>query len=290
MADATETRAKRLRELDENSAAKGKGGAKPPQAAKASASKAAPGKAAAEPETVPEKKRHPVLLTLLFTSLFFVLLIGAVIAICRFVSADGEYLLDPDGVIRGPILLFLNPEELGREEYYEAEYDDINERDAELTERENAVTAREEAADLYEEQLEELETSLVDREERVNSWIDSIIENNPQGIANSFDIKSVAGKVSAMSPAKAAAMMNEMDTDIVFRILNEMDEKAAGKILDNLESDIAAELIALGFDDGDDVTYPDTRPGELPPDDVTETEATGTSLGIENAAKPSLPA
>lgn len=260
MADATEQRAKRLRELEDEEPKKGGSAAKPAKGGKDKKDKAEESVTAAS-----SKKKHPVRNTLLLTSLVFLLLIGATIAVCRlgYVDAAGDYVyfLDPEGFLRGPILTFLNPEEQPREVYWQAELDELAERDAELTAKEDAVGARETAADEREAALDEREDTLSAREDTVNEWIDKILENNPQATGSSNDISNMVKVIAGMDPKKAALMMNEMDQDNVVRILSAMKAASSSAILDNMEPDYAAELMTLVVEPPDTGDYPDTRPG-----------------------------
>lgn len=223
---------------------------------------------------MPEKRTHPVRNTLLFTSLFFAVLIVGVIAVCRAGGYDesGEYVywLDPEGYIRGPVLLFLNPEEADRESYYAAEIEDVFERDAELQEREDELDKWEENLDERESRLDEREDALAAREDLVEEWIEAIIEKGPQGNANTNDIMGVAKQIAAMSPKKAALMLTDMDDEYIYRLLSVMKPAEAAKILDNMEADRAAEIVELVFDeDYDSWDMPDTRPGPYAPAEPT---------------------
>lgn len=258
MADATETKAKRLKDIEEEDVKKGGKGAKKDKGAKGGKGKGG------EAESASEGKKHPVRNTLLFTALFFLFLIGAVIAVCRlgYVDAAGDYVyfLDPEGVVRGPILTFLNPEELPREVYWEAELDELAERDAEVTTKEEEMDTREAALEDRESALDEREDALSAREDLVNEWYDKILENNAQGMSGSIDITSMVKKIADMDPKKAALMMDEMDQEYVIKILSGMKVANASAILDNMAADTAAELMTLVFEPQDS-DYPDTRPG-----------------------------
>ena len=227
------------------------------------------GRGRGEPEPqAPAKKSHPVRNTMLFTSLFFVVLIGAVIGLFRLsgYSADGDYVywLDPEGVIRGPIWLFLNPEEEPREVIYESEIADVYELEAEYEEKLKELELREAEMDYREGRLDDREDYLSEREDLVNEWFSHISENNAQVTSNNYDITDMAKRVAGMDPKKAALMLTEMEEESVLQILLAMKPAEASKILNNMEADDAAVLIALGLE-VEEYDYPDTRPGAVTP-------------------------
>ncbi len=258
----TGTKAKTLDEFEreETEAAadvKRKKPAKAPKQKKAKATKAAKtpkGKAdkndaveAAGEEPKPEKKRHPVRNALLFTSLFWLLPIALVIVVCwGYEDEYGEpkYLADKDGVIRGPILVFLNPEDRPREEYYSAEFDEINGLIQEKTDLVAEAEARLEELDAREEELDEWETRLQDQE-------DLLEEGMPSGDGAATapvtaDIAALAKAWSEMTPAKAAAAIGEMsDEAVTLSVLRLVKYKSLGKILDAMSAEEAARISEL---------------------------------------------
>ncbi|MCL2030530.1 MAG: hypothetical protein FWG93_03205 [Oscillospiraceae bacterium] len=280
MAETVDKKAKKLKDMDAEAGRKG----------------TAKGRAAEIEIPSPEKKRHPVRNTLLLTALSFVALILAVIALCRLggFDASGEfvYWLDPEGYIRGPILLFLNPEEESREVYYSGEIADVYERDADLDARERELDARETALEAREALLDDREDYLREREDQVNEWIDWIFENNAQGISNSFDITDMAKRVAGMNPKRAAVGLENMDEEQVLQILLTMKPAEASRILDNMDPERVAELIALGLEEEDyDFSYPASRPGAVqtpapPPTSPSVPEETGPPLDPEETGGP----
>ncbi|MDR0248594.1 MAG: hypothetical protein LBI44_02885 [Oscillospiraceae bacterium] len=260
MAAANETQAKRLSEIDEEVAGKGKKGKKgapaptpapAPADPKAKGGKGGKGAPAAPeapaPEVRPPRKKHPVLLTLLLTCGFWAALVGAVILVCRLAvyddGGDVKYLIDPEGVIRGPVLLFLNPQEEYREDYYQREILDIYERERELDDLIAEQEAKIEELDERESALDDREGELDDREATINEWLDFMNQSNAQGAQSSVDITDVAKSVEAMQPAAAASIIANMDTDFAVNVLRAMKAKQRGLLLAAMDPEEAATLM-----------------------------------------------
>ncbi len=201
-----------------------------------------------EGEEAREKRRHPVRTALLLTSLFWVLLIGAVVAVCclRITNefGDKQYILDPEGVVRGPILLFLNPDEESREDYYRAEQDYYTDWEKELEEFSNELDAREAELDARSDELDAREYELDDREDEALSS-----EESPTvtvGGATSEDISRLAKSLQEMTPLNAANAIAEMsDETTLIGILRKVKPASLGKILDAMEADYAAYIVEL---------------------------------------------
>jgi flagellar motility protein MotE (MotC chaperone) len=254
MADNAETKAKRLSELDEEEEAGGKKkkekkpkGGKGGKGGKDGGAEGGKDGGKDAKEKAP-KKRHPVLLTLLLVFGFWLLLAAAVILVCRLTVVDpdtGEarYLLDPEGVIRGPILLFLNPDEEPREVYYESELSAIYEKEQELDDLIAEQQAKIDELDDRESALDDRESDLDDRESVIDEWLLTMNEYNAQGSAGYNDINDVAKSVEAMQPAAAANVIVNMDSEKALAVLRAMKAKPRGLLLAAMTPEDAAVFV-----------------------------------------------
>lgn len=262
----TETRAKTLDEFEREEAEAAVGGKKrkqkpekapkqakkkpekPPKAPKAN--KAGKKEAVAEASGADEaglgRKRHPARNAMLLTSLFWMLLIGFVIVVCwSYEDGYGEtkYLADPEGVIRGPILLFLTRDE-SREVYYSAEYDEINDLITQREEELAELEIRAEELDFREEELDEWEARLEELEELLGESMPEYGDGTAAPVT--ADIATLAKAWSEMTPAKAAAAIEEMSDDAVtLKVLRLVKYKSLGKILDAMSAEEAARISEL---------------------------------------------
>jgi flagellar motility protein MotE (MotC chaperone) len=249
VAEAQDVKVRRLSEMEPTA---------PKEKGKPAADKT---KADGAPSVKKVPKSHPAFYTFAITFLTLFILLSAFILVCRLVVYDDSgsirYLIDPEGIIRGPVLAFLNPEEASREEYYAMEIDAIYERDLELDERENELDTREEELDERETGLDDKESELDDLIEIYTGWADTI--KNAQGSGNPIDtINTVANVLSKADPAKAAAAIAEMTEELAAQILLAMKPAASGAIIGYMEPDIAAALLETmasneAFDDLDPI-------------------------------------
>ena len=200
-------------------------------------------------------RRHPALYAALITALTLLVLVCGVVLLCRLGTynseGDFQYFIDPHGVVRGPILLFLNPEEVSREEYYEIEIQSVLDRDLELDEWEDELNLFEEELSLRETELDDRESAMDDKESIIDEWLEKINETSAQGSGNPDDILYIAKKVEKMTPARAALMLEEMDEANAVALLSQMKPAIAGPILDRMPEDVAAALIEAMMPDPD---------------------------------------
>lgn len=261
--DANETRAKTVDEAEREEAETGKKKKqKPPKAPKPKKEKKPKPAKAAKPKggkkkgkepsdgdqsEGKERRPHPVRNTLILTSLLWILLIAAVVLVCRLgyydEYGDYQFLLDQEGVIRGPVLLFLNPEELDREEYYSSEIESLADWEAELEEREADLAVLEAELEFREEEIDEWETSVEERE----ALLDELIpDGEDPALPVTSDIATLAKAWGEMTPANAAAAIGEMsDDEVTVRVLSLLKAKTLGKILDAMNSEEAARISEL---------------------------------------------
>lgn len=179
-------------------------------------------------------KGHPLRLCLLI-SLGWLCVFAVFLLFVRFDPTEGE-------AIRGSVLLFLNPDEESREEYYAGEIlsnmDWEKENDlktVELDEREAALDERESA-------LDEREDELTDREDRANEILEQFNGSEGEGPVGD-QTELVAKALTNMQVAKAAESLANMDLDKAIQVCVKISAKKLGGILSVMDPDLRDELL-----------------------------------------------
>jgi hypothetical protein len=171
-----------------------------------------------------------VLTSLLWLSLMF--------ALALFVVFDPT----PDAVVRGNLLLLLNPEELTREEYFAPDIIALQDEWRELEEERKALDEQADELSLREEDLDEREADLNDREDELEFMRETVlVENGTSGIT--ADIARTANVMGRMTPSNAAVTLQEMDFDGALRICALIAPKRLAPILDAMDPDFRVELV-----------------------------------------------
>ncbi|MCL2003397.1 MAG: hypothetical protein FWG72_05260 [Oscillospiraceae bacterium] len=146
----------------------------------------------------------------------------------------------PDKIIRGSVLLLLNPEEETREEYFLPDIHALQDWERELTEFEQGLMLRETELDHWEEELDEWENELIDAEiEQELRW-DEIRERGIEAIVP--DLANTAKTVERMQPRNAARLLQDMDFDGALLIVSLISAKRLAPIYDVMDPDFAVEL------------------------------------------------
>ncbi len=218
-------------------------------------------------EGSPKKKKRPALGMFIGVNLFWIIAILGVLATCRLAEygEDGsiKYLLDPEGIIRGPVLYFLNPEEMSREDYYKAEIQDVYDMQQSITESQEEIDKTTEELELRDTELTDRESALEENEATVEAWLEKINEFGAQGSADSNDINTMAKIMSEMSPSKAAILLEEYGNELnILALLKKMNTKKAAAILDSFsDTSISTALLQQLFPDLSDL---DPLPSQSP--------------------------
>jgi flagellar motility protein MotE (MotC chaperone) len=149
----------------------------------------------------------------------------------------------PDRVIRGGVLLLINPEEETREEYWMADIFELQDWQRELDEAEQELNARSAELDHREEELDEREAEIDEREIEIEDKWDAIRDNvgNIEGIMG--DASEAARTLERMQPRNAAQTLEEMDFDNALRVLLLISPKRRAPIFDVMDSEYRVELI-----------------------------------------------
>lgn len=235
---ADERRAPRLSELEDEQAAQGDTKArkdkKPGKEKGAKGKKGQKGDAAANAELI-ESKRGGKGKAILLTSLVWLLLIGVAIVLVRFDPT--EY-----GDIRGVVLLFLNPEEASREEYWAAEILALMERERELDTLEQELGAEEDRLADYEAQLDDYESAIADREARADAILELFADTEVTPEEALARAQQMAKTVASMTPSNAAGMFQNSDFEVVVSICVLMKPKSLAPIMSALDAEFAGEL------------------------------------------------
>jgi flagellar motility protein MotE (MotC chaperone) len=170
----------------------------------------------------------------------------AVLASLLWLSVLGAFALlvmfdpTPDRLIRGTVLLLLNPEEETREEYFMSDIIDLQDEWRMIDEERRMLDRFQDELDLREEELDEREGELDSREDELEDRWDTIIENGVDGIA--ADVTKMANVIGRMQPRNAAQMLEEMDFDNVVRVCLLIPPKRLSPILDVMDNDFRVEL------------------------------------------------
>ena len=236
---AAEQKVPRLSELEDEKSAGGKK-AKAPKPEK----NKKPGKESSAPslvagkEGVKEKKPPGALFISLIVSLFWVLLMSACVLLVLFDPTEG-------GAIRGPVLLFLNPDELPREEYYAAEFLEVMELQNGLDGEFEELDRLNAELDLRETGLDEREGLLEEREiiaeDLIEQYTEFFAANGASG--GGGDIPMAAKIFETMKPAAAAKTLENMDFDTAIGIMRQIKTKSLGPIFDAMAPEMASEFM-----------------------------------------------
>lgn len=158
-------------------------------------------------------------------------------------------LYDPteDGVIRGSVLLFLNPEELSREEYYEGEIIANMDWERELGTLEEELELRSNNLDLREADLDDREDVITEREGEIEDLFNSLSEQQASGVVVTNDLANTVKILETMTASKAAAALSGMDYDNALNLCRMMKPKKLAAILNAMDEDTMLAFIdALG--------------------------------------------
>ena len=233
---AAEQKVPRLSELEDEKSGKK---AKAPKLEK----NKKPGKDASAPslvagkDGVKEKKPPGALFISLIVSLFWVFLMSACVLLVLFDPTEG-------GAIRGPVLLFLNPDELPREEYYAAEFLEIAELQNSLDSEFEEIERLNGELDLREEGLDEREGLLEEREFIAEDLIEQYTEFfAAAGASGGGDIPMAAKVFETMTPTAAAKTFENMDFDTAIGIMRQIKTKSLGPIFDAMAPEMASEFM-----------------------------------------------
>jgi len=145
------------------------------------------------------------------------------------------------------VLVFLNNDEFSREENYQSEIFALNDWEQDLDAREQELDAREEDLDAREEGLDDREADVDDKEERANAILTQFkaSEGTPgEPAVNQVDL--MARALTAMKPAEAAIVLNEMIVDQAVYVCERISASKLGPILDKMDPDARLALFEEG--------------------------------------------
>ena len=206
-----------------------------------------------EKESVKTKsgsRLRPFLFGFAIASFVFILLIGGFIALCTLGRYDEsgkfKYLIDPDGSIRGPLLMNLTKDR-SFEEYYVKGVGEglgkVADLEDELNEGLNDLKETEKELEEWEADLEQREDDLYELEEEL-SYRE---QNLPAVVTSPIDaLGELSSTLAKMDPAKAAAAIIEMtDKDMAIAALRTMSFAKRAKILDAMAAADSAEIFEM---------------------------------------------
>jgi flagellar motility protein MotE (MotC chaperone) len=147
----------------------------------------------------------------------------------------------PDLMIRGTVLLRLNPDEDTREDYFLADIFEFQEWERELDEWEKELELRVADLDLREEELDELEFMLEEREIEVEDRWETLRDIGVDGIT--ADAGEAAKTLERMQPAAAANALEEMDFDSAMRAVMLMSAKRRAPIFNVMDPEMRVEFL-----------------------------------------------
>lgn len=186
-----------------------------------------------------EKKHHPVMMTLLSTSLFWLALL-LVATIFTYYNFDLFGVFDEG--MKEFVLQKLNPEE-DFEIVFESELQTWKDYETELDTRSAELEEYSFELDTREEELSERESQLEDLQSELEEKFPNVFDEDAQDNVNLTDILDVAKAVAEMTPKNAADAMLGMSQEVAILILNSMKPAQRGAILDQMPADEAASII-----------------------------------------------
>ncbi len=173
----------------------------------------------------------------LLVSLGWLVLISAVILLILYDPTEYKD-------IRNAALLFLNPEEEALDDYYYEKVPEMLDWERELYDREAELDVYEAELDIYSDELDERDYALSDREDEVETLLEELGGTEGGGVIIP-DYASVGKTFAAMSPARAAEILAELDEMIAAQICQTISKNALGAIFDVMDIDAATAIMEV---------------------------------------------
>jgi flagellar motility protein MotE (MotC chaperone) len=199
------------------------------------------------------KEKKPVgrIEVALLASLVWLALIGAFVLLVLFDPT-------PDRMIRGTVLLRLNPDEYTREDYFLSDIIERQDEWREIAEEWALLEIERAELDLMYEELSELESDLDNRETELEARWDALRDQLAAvGGGVMGDASEAAKTLERMAPANAARLLEEMDFDAAMRALLLISPKRRAPIFDAMDPETSVEFLEAmaaepDYDFGDD--------------------------------------